>query len=481
MVLIPVLSAIAVGFLGFAIYLDRTERTSRIEEVDEELSRAERAGLPRLPNGGGAGGAPDAALADGATAGAPVQLLVDADGQVLVRAGADSPFDDESLERFASLLQARHTTLVTDNGSNHRVLITGAAGDARQVTALPLDSVDEAMAQFRRSLVFGGLIIAALVAAVVWLVTTAVTRPVMRLSQKASVIADGELDASVEMVTGSREVIELAANFDSMVTRLQSALATSEQSATDAVEARDDMRRFLADVSHELRTPLTALKGYSDLYAVGALETTEDVDRAMSRIGSESERLTSLTTEMLALARDIPADEMATAFDVSTVVAGVVDDVRAAQPEQTVETDLAADLVITGAPGRIHQVVLNLATNACQHGASEHGVLIRTRRAGSDIEVSVVDHGPGISEGDEGRIFLPLYRAESSRARQGVGSAGLGLAVSQRIAEDHGGTLDIGRTTGGGATFTLRLPAAPMDTTPGNTSEPFRPVTHEGR
>lgn len=467
LVLVPVLSTILVGFLGFSIYLDRTTQANRIDDIDEELERAHLSADQRPPV---AAGQPTPGVGGGNQVPAvfdsvddlevPTQLLVSDSGEVLARIGGDNPFDTASLLAVAAVDPGPDGVLFSDERSNRRVLVTAARGDDRQVTALSLEPVDADASEFRRALVAGGLLIAALVTGVVWLVTMVVTRPVARLSETASLIADGELEASAKTVTGSREVIELGANFDQMVSRLQAARSTSEQSAAEALVARDDMRRFLADVSHELRTPLTALKGYADLYAVGALETTEDVDRAMSRIGSESDRLTSLTTEMLALAREVPSDEMTVEFDVDTVVAGVVDDVRAARPTQLVASDLACGLSVVGAPGRVHQVVLNLATNACEHGASDKGISIRSRQVGSNIEVSVVDHGPGVADEDQSRIFLPLYQAESSRSRQGVGSAGLGLAVCKQIAEDHDGMVTVSQTKGGGATFTLRLPMA---------------------
>lgn len=463
---LPVLVTIAVGFLGFAIYLDRTEQANRIADIDNELTRAERSGSPRLgpvnPGGGApGGGVVEEGDVDGAEVDvtAPVQLLVESDGTIVSSIGAPSPFGDASLERLAGLSAFNDRTIATDDDSNHRVLVVLSPDERVQVTALSLETFDAAVVNFRRALVLGGLVIAALVGIVVWFVTTLVTRPVTRLSTTASIIAAGELDASVKGATGSREVLELAANFDSMVARLRSALAASEENAAQAVAARDDMRRFLADVSHELRTPLTALKGYSDLYAVGALETPDDVARAMSRIGSESERLTSLTTEMLALMRETPAEELAAEFDLSTVATEVVDDVRAARPEQRIETEFVAGLRAVGSPGRVHQVILNLLSNACEHGQSAHGIRVHTRRIGSEIELMVIDRGPGVAEADAHRIFLPLYRAESSRARMGASGAGLGLALSKQIAEEHAGSLEAMPTKGGGATFILRLPS----------------------
>ena len=463
---LPVLVAIAVGFLGFSLYVDRTEQVNRIADIDDELMRAERLAVPGVgpvasgsapPRPAGApGGGPDRAALG---ANAPVQLLIDTEGTTLSSTGAASPFGDSDLERMVGVATFSDRSIVTDEASNYRVLVVRAPDDRVQITALSLGAFDAAVVEFRRALVLGGIVIAAMVGIVVWCFTTFVTLPVTRLSSTASVIAAGELNASVKGATGSREVIELAANFDSMVTRLRSALATSEENEAQAVAARDDMRRFLADVSHELRTPLTALKGYSDLYAVGALGDSDDVARAMSRIGSESERLSSLTSEMLALMRETPIEELSSEFDLSVVAAEVVEDLRAARPTQRIEVDLVDDLQAIGSPNRVHQVILNLLTNACEHGDSPLGVRVQTRRAGADVEIRVIDHGVGVAESDTHRIFLPLYRAESSRSRTGTSSAGLGLALSKQIAEEHSGSLDVMPTNGGGSTFTLRLPS----------------------
>ncbi len=246
-----------------------------------------------------------------------------------------------------------------------------------------------------------------------------------------------------------------------MVARLRAALAEQERSVALATSARDDMQRFLADVSHEIRTPLTALKGYSDLYAGGMLAEPGALDRAMSRVGSESVRLHSLVNSMLELTRDGEAHRQAHAeVDVAQVVRAVVEDLRAAYPGREIDLQTAetVDAPVAGDAARIHQAVLNLGANACTHTDPRTPIAVNVESTPSALTVSVVDHGAGIDEAERTKVFLPFYRSDPSRARNGHSGAGLGLALAQQIAHEHDGSVSVHPTPGGGATFTLTLP-----------------------
>ncbi len=222
------------------------------------------------------------------------------------------------------------------------------------------------------------------------------------------------------------------------------------------------MRRFLADVSHELRTPLTALKGYSDLYAGGMLDEPGALDRAMSRIGDESERLNGLVTDMLQLARDTPSSERTESFDGVEVVEVVVADLRAAHSSTDIRLDVRPDArtTITGQPARFHQAMLNLGSNACRHTAPGTPVDVVVSSTDTHLVVEVIDRGRGVEPGEVDKIFLPFYRSESARERDGGGGAGLGLAIASQIVERHSGVITVEPTSGGGATFVVTVPLA---------------------
>ena len=462
LIMLPTLVTFTLGFSAFALYIDSVEQANLLADIDDELIRAERGSTIGEPNRAGPS-TTSGDVATGPTAGVddgvdpPVELRVSADGDVIASAGADNPFSDAMLRE----LSTRRGTFTVDD-PRFRVRITPEQDDAIVFTALSLDRLDESIADFRRTLLGGGLVILALVAGVVWLLITRSVRPVTRMATTASRIADGELQTEIDPPTGARETADLAAALDDMVVELRSTIDDRERAAQSASEARDAMQRFLADVSHELRTPLTALKGYSDLYAGGMLDEPGALDRAMARIGDESERLNGLVTDMLQLAREAPAAEGSERFDAIEVVAVVAEDLRAAHPSVDVElgVDPNARGVLVGQAGRLHQAILNVGSNACHHAAPNMSVRFVVRSTATDLVIEVIDHGSGVDPAEAERIFLPFYRPETSRGRDGRGGAGLGLAIASRIVEQHHGTITVEPTPGGGATFVMTMPIA---------------------
>lgn len=453
MMLVPTIATITVGLVVFGIYLDRVQRDSLLDDIDAELIRAERSIVgPRAP----AGTQPDEDD-DGDGVDPPTQLLVTSDGDILAEGGGTNPFDHATLTALAA-----ETGTFTVDEPRYRVRTAEREDGNVAITALPLAQFDQAVSDFRRTLLAGGLVILALEIGVVWFLAVALTRPVTRMAATATRIADGATDTEIDPPSGSRETAELAGDLRRMVDRLRATIDDRERSATEATRARDDMRRFLADMSHELRTPLTALKGYSDLYAGNMLDEPGALDRAMGRIGDESERLNALVSDMLQLAREASIGDQPEIVDASEIVRVVVDDLRAAHAGVGIELGLAptTDAVVLGQPGPLHQAILNLGSNACQHSPTGATVEFRVHSTDTDLVIEVVDHGPGIDPDEVGKIFLPFYRHDTSRGRDGRGGAGLGLAITHQIAERHSGSVDVAATPGGGATFTLSVPLA---------------------
>ncbi len=460
-ILMPLLATITVGFLAFAIYIDQSDRATRLAEIDRELARAERVDLAPQATGQPDGVTPPtrgSAPSESATAGVdpPVQLTVSPDGAVTGTQGGENPFPGDTL----AALGATGEPTTTEIG-DYRVRVSPQPDGQVRVTALSLEGYRATTAALRRDLIFGGLIIVLLESAMAWWLAGRLVRPLTKMAVAANQIADGALDTELQHAGGSREVFDLSSDIERMVGRLRAALAEREQSEASATRARDDMRRFLADVSHEIRTPLTALKGYSDLYERGMLAEPGAVDRAMSRVGNESVRLHRLVNSMMELVRgDERGAQVVSDVDVPQVVREVVDDLRAAYPERRIDTQVVpgCGVPLAGDPARIHQAILNLGSNACTHTPASTPITIVVETPPGAVVISVIDHGAGVEEADQERIFLPFYQADSSRARHGSGGAGLGLAVSRQIAQEHRGSITLSPTPGGGSTFTLRLP-----------------------
>ena len=463
----PILVTLSVGILALAVYVERTALSDQISGVDAELVRVGQRNAggpvgppvgdndlsPTGPADGDTGTAAPDGVDDVTGVDAPVQILIAADGVTVQIISGTNPFTVAEIESFSG----RAESFTVDGETRYRVRASSTPNGATNVSALPLDDVDASIASLRRSLLLGGTVIFVLVGALVLLIATAVTRPVTRMSRTANRIAAGELDTPIDPPTGSRETADLAVDLEYMVQRLTTSL-------DDANRARNDMRRFLADASHELRTPLTSLRGYSDLYARDMLDEPGHLDRAMARVGSESTRLAEMVDDMLQLASgDARTDVQLEAVDLATVVRNVTDDMTASHPDHHIQTrgvtDSGALLSVLGDRARLHQCILNLVANACRHGGDRVEVVLGSSDEPGSVTVAVVDHGGGIAAELTDKIFLPFYRGDESRTRDGRGGAGLGLALSKQIAEEHGGRIAVESTEGGGATFTLVIPS----------------------
>ncbi|HUX37579.1 MAG TPA: ATP-binding protein, partial [Rectinemataceae bacterium] len=111
---------------------------------------------------------------------------------------------------------------------------------------------------------------------------------------------------------------------------------------------------------------------------------------------------------------------------------------------------------------RLGEILQNLVSNAVKYTPDGGSVEIAARREGAEgaFAIEVSDSGPGIPQGEEERVFERFYRLDRSRSREG-GGRGLGLAISLEIARAHGGTIEVGTSSLGGASFTLKIPARP--------------------
>src|SRR5207248_3453131 len=125
--------------------------------------------------------------------------------------------------------------------------------------------------------------------------------------------------------------------------------------------SEDRLRQFLADASHELRTPLASIRGYSELYRMGATQDAAEVERSMKRIEDEAARMGVLVEDLLTLARlDEVADAPHVDVDVTALARDAVDDARATAPEREIALDAAGPVVASGQPDQLRQVLANL-------------------------------------------------------------------------------------------------------------------------
>ena len=181
----------------------------------------------------------------------------------------------------------------------------------------------------------------------------------------------------------------------------------------------------------------------------------------MRGITRESERMTELVEDLLLLARlDEGRPLEREPLQLERVVDEAVETARTVDPDRPITMELEPARVV-GDRARLRQVVDNLLGNVRAHTPAGSPVDVRVTRSNGSVVVAVADSGPGLREGDAARVFERFYRADESRSRSS-GGAGLGLSIVAAVAGAHGGAVTASSPPGGGATFEVTLPLAPL-------------------
>jgi len=367
-------------------------------------------------------------------------------------------------------------TKVAGPGNSNTVLVTG----------LPLTTVNDTLARVEDTehvLFAVALGLAVILGA--GLVQFSL-RPLRRVAATATKVTQLPLDsgavtlpAGVPDTDPRTEVGQVGAAFNRMLLHVERALGRRTAS-----EAR--LRRFAADASHELRTPLSAIRGYAELALRHRGPVPEDVTHALTRVQSESARMSVLVDDLLLLARlDAGRPLEREPVDLSRLAIDVTSDARVARRDHRWRLDLPSEpILVRGDEHRLHQVLANLMSNAGKHtpGGSTVTVALRVeeseghspadsdgmvergvRPAAPRAELSITDDGPGIPPELLPDLFQRFTRADTSRARDlsAAGkSTGLGLAIVDAVVAAHGGSITV-TSRPGRTRFTIYLPLLP--------------------
>ena len=221
---------------------------------------------------------------------------------------------------------------------------------------------------------------------------------------------------------------------------------------------------FVANLSHELKTPIGAVAALAD--SLSGETETEVVWRLAERIVTESHRMSRIVDDLLDLSRvEFGGTEEWTDIDLATVLVEVVSTNQYAAKRQGLGLSLtgSAELLVRGDRSQLISVFSNLVDNAIKYSEIGGIVNVSSTIKGEEIMVSVTDHGIGIAERDQKRIFERFYRVDKARSRA-TGGTGLGLSIVRHIVLEHGGAIDIRSEEGVGSTFTVRLPRVAVKT-----------------
>jgi two-component system OmpR family sensor kinase len=403
--------------------------------------------------GGGPGGAPNLNLPPG-TYGQRRDASGKVLGHVLITYGQAAP----AAPRIPASVPIGKLFTVGSVGSSGLRYRAYASHDPEDsgvtIVAVPLREVDQTLSRLLivEFLVIAGVLVALGVSS--FFVVRLGLRPLNRMEVTAGEIAAGQLSRRVSPATPRTEVGRLGLALNAMLDRLEQAFAQRKAS-------EDRLRQFLADASHELRTPLASIRGYAELFRMGATRDEAETRTAMRRIEDESERMGVLVEDLLMLARLDEAPELTRApVDLVVLARDAVEDAHAMAPDRQIDLDAPDAAVISGDSHRLRQVLANLLRNALVHTPPATPIEVVVVQDQETVSVSVRDYGPGLPDAAPERLFDRFWRAEGGRER-GRAGAGLGLSIVGTVVDSHGGRVSAGNAEGGGARFTVVLPKAP--------------------
>jgi two-component system OmpR family sensor kinase len=288
-----------------------------------------------------------------------------------------------------------------------------------------------------------------------WRLAQHLSAPIRRIQEGARALASENLDPHARAATrvsagleGRKdELADLARDFDAMADQLRA--------------NRSAITQLLRDISHELRSPLARMR-----VALGlARQPPADLPRQLDRLEREIERLDSLISQVLKLARlhgtDAPfAREI---FDLDEVIEEVVRDANfeGAVKNCRVLSQGAASTAVNGNRDLLRSAIENVLRNAVRYSPQDAPVDVSVERSSAGAVILIRDRGPGVPAADLERIFEPFYRVAESRDRD-TGGEGIGLAITAQVMKAHGGWANAANSAGGGLEVRLNLPAGAL-------------------
>lgn len=435
-----------------------------------------------------------------------VAVYFNSSGQYLYRSGSVTTSDDDetyqALIASAPRLSRTPHTVTTAPDASWRAVVVNAATGGAVLIAMPLTGVQQVVSLYDNIFVAFGILVVIAGGLAAWALAEGLFAPLRRAERQAAEVAGGNYRFRLIGENANTELGRLNISLNRMTDDIEQSFAARQHTI-------DQMQRFVADASHELRTPLVSVRGYAELYRMGALPDDAAVGQAMERIEKEAVRMSTLVEDMLALARlddtkpmqaapidlrvlahDAAMDGSARDFDRTIKVIEDPTVYPPAEPTPAVakapnrslrlpsfrprrksSTDVATPSStlsipfgnitpqVFGEEDKVRQVFTNLLNNALRYTPKGTPIDIRIGANVADHTTffAIEDHGEGIPPQIRDKIFRRFWRADTSRTRD-TGGSGLGLSIVSAIVAAHTGTISVDETPGGGATFRVVMP-----------------------
>lgn len=351
--------------------------------------------------------------------------------------------------------KAGYTTLVA-NGEPWRVYVQPVSMGQKVgwlQTVQTLEPVEQTLQSLLTQMLIGVPIAILLASAGGFFLASRALQPIDRITRTAQSINASELHQRIGYTGPADEVGRLAATFDTMIVRLQTAF--------------ERQRRFTGDAAHELRTPLTALKGRIGVTISQPRQQTEYRETLLD-MEQQVDRLIRLSNDLLFMARldQGRRDALTERINLGDLLRVIIEQVRPLAEAKSISLTetIPTDVIIPGRMDLLIRLFLNLLDNAIKYTPANGWVAINVQQQMQHVEVAIRDSGPGIAAEHMPHLFERFYRVEDDRARSwnnsDQGGAGLGLAIAYEIVRNHAGQLVVESEEGQGAMFVVHLPAS---------------------
>jgi len=373
-----------------------------------------------------------------------------ADGTVAVRSPslslADAMLPPETPEPGIAL----HETITGPAGEQLRMItrsVNFAIGPLIFQVADSLDDTYVLVSSFRNIILYIFPAFFVLCGVGVFFITGWALNSLKSFSAKVGEITEESLSERVEERGVVSELKPMAANFNTMLGRLEGSFMKQ--------------RQFLSDASHELRTPTAIIKSFCEV-TLAKDRPAEDYRAALEKIGSNVNRMHDIINRILVISRlDSKAMQLRPVrIDLKEIMKDVITLIEPTAASKGIEISFSGPSVtIRGDREGITEVLTNMVENAVKYNRPDGRVEVEVSESGEFAVVSVTDTGIGIPAAEKEKIFDRFYRVDTSRGLT-VGS-GLGLSIVRTIAEAHGGRVEVESEEGHGSTFRVFLPKEP--------------------